>query len=250
MASFAAPAHSCCSLRSAAGARSTRGPVSTCSSAAGIRRASASRSLRSCEPTFRLRNFQLLLIRHGGLDSRPCPRPSPQIARPLPLIAPAPARDAADRLRAAQPDRRDVPGARRPGAARAARADRRPRAALRLPPPGRPPLQPVADLEASRHAPPRRSRHARAARAPGSTTRSRRRRSQIARDFLDQLERSLHTPHEADYCPPRASVAEDAGRSRRRSRPRRSARSRSSSPVRARSWSTRRPAPSGTSASP
>ena len=26
----------------------------------------------------------------------------------------------------------------------------------------------------------------------------------IARDFLDQLERSLHTPHEADYCPPPA----------------------------------------------
>jgi ArsR family transcriptional regulator len=23
-----------------------------------------------------------------------------------------------------------------------------------------------------------------------------------ARDFIDQLERSLHTPHEADYCPP------------------------------------------------
>jgi len=23
-----------------------------------------------------------------------------------------------------------------------------------------------------------------------------------ARDFVDQLERSLHTPHEADYCPP------------------------------------------------
>jgi ArsR family transcriptional regulator len=26
----------------------------------------------------------------------------------------------------------------------------------------------------------------------------------IARDFIDQLERSLHTPHEADYCPPPA----------------------------------------------
>jgi ArsR family transcriptional regulator, arsenate/arsenite/antimonite-responsive transcriptional repressor len=25
---------------------------------------------------------------------------------------------------------------------------------------------------------------------------------EIARDFIDQLERSLHTPHEADYCPP------------------------------------------------
>lgn len=25
---------------------------------------------------------------------------------------------------------------------------------------------------------------------------------EIARDFLDQLQRSLHTPHEADYCPP------------------------------------------------
>jgi ArsR family transcriptional regulator len=24
----------------------------------------------------------------------------------------------------------------------------------------------------------------------------------IARDFIDQLERSLRTPHEADYCPP------------------------------------------------
>lgn len=24
----------------------------------------------------------------------------------------------------------------------------------------------------------------------------------IARDFIDQLGRSLHTPHEADYCPP------------------------------------------------
>lgn len=24
----------------------------------------------------------------------------------------------------------------------------------------------------------------------------------IAREFIDQLERSLHTPHEADYCPP------------------------------------------------
>jgi ArsR family transcriptional regulator len=24
----------------------------------------------------------------------------------------------------------------------------------------------------------------------------------VARDFIDQLERSLHTPHEADYCPP------------------------------------------------
>lgn len=23
-----------------------------------------------------------------------------------------------------------------------------------------------------------------------------------ARDFIDQLERSLHTPHEADFCPP------------------------------------------------
>jgi ArsR family transcriptional regulator, arsenate/arsenite/antimonite-responsive transcriptional repressor len=23
-----------------------------------------------------------------------------------------------------------------------------------------------------------------------------------ARDFIDQLERSLHTPHVADYCPP------------------------------------------------
>lgn len=23
-----------------------------------------------------------------------------------------------------------------------------------------------------------------------------------ARDFIEQLERSLHTPHEADYCPP------------------------------------------------
>jgi ArsR family transcriptional regulator len=26
----------------------------------------------------------------------------------------------------------------------------------------------------------------------------------IARDFIDQLERSLHTPHEADYCAPPA----------------------------------------------
>ena len=25
---------------------------------------------------------------------------------------------------------------------------------------------------------------------------------EIARDFIDQLEQSLHTPHEADYCPP------------------------------------------------
>jgi ArsR family transcriptional regulator len=25
---------------------------------------------------------------------------------------------------------------------------------------------------------------------------------EIARDFIDQLKRSLHTPHEADYCPP------------------------------------------------
>ena len=25
---------------------------------------------------------------------------------------------------------------------------------------------------------------------------------EIAREFIDQLERSLHTPHEADYCPP------------------------------------------------
>ena len=25
---------------------------------------------------------------------------------------------------------------------------------------------------------------------------------EIARDFIDQLERSVHTPHEADYCPP------------------------------------------------
>lgn len=25
---------------------------------------------------------------------------------------------------------------------------------------------------------------------------------EIARDFIDQLGRSLHTPHEADYCPP------------------------------------------------
>ena len=25
---------------------------------------------------------------------------------------------------------------------------------------------------------------------------------EIARDFIDQLERSLRTPHEADYCPP------------------------------------------------
>jgi ArsR family transcriptional regulator len=24
----------------------------------------------------------------------------------------------------------------------------------------------------------------------------------VAREFIDQLERSLHTPHEADYCPP------------------------------------------------
>jgi ArsR family transcriptional regulator len=27
---------------------------------------------------------------------------------------------------------------------------------------------------------------------------------EIARDFIDQLERSLHTPHEADHCPPPA----------------------------------------------
>ena len=27
---------------------------------------------------------------------------------------------------------------------------------------------------------------------------------EIARDFIDQLERSVHTPHEADYCPPPA----------------------------------------------
>lgn len=25
---------------------------------------------------------------------------------------------------------------------------------------------------------------------------------EIARDFIDQLERSVNTPHEADYCPP------------------------------------------------
>jgi ArsR family transcriptional regulator len=25
---------------------------------------------------------------------------------------------------------------------------------------------------------------------------------EVARDFIDQLGRSLHTPHEADYCPP------------------------------------------------
>lgn len=25
---------------------------------------------------------------------------------------------------------------------------------------------------------------------------------EIAREFVDQLEQSLHTPHEADYCPP------------------------------------------------
>lgn len=25
---------------------------------------------------------------------------------------------------------------------------------------------------------------------------------EIARDFIDQLDRSLRTPHEADYCPP------------------------------------------------
>ena len=24
----------------------------------------------------------------------------------------------------------------------------------------------------------------------------------VARDYIDQLERSLRTPHEADYCPP------------------------------------------------
>lgn len=24
----------------------------------------------------------------------------------------------------------------------------------------------------------------------------------VAREFIDQLEHSLHTPHEADYCPP------------------------------------------------
>ena len=27
---------------------------------------------------------------------------------------------------------------------------------------------------------------------------------EIARDFIDQLERSLHPPHEADHCPPPA----------------------------------------------
>jgi ArsR family transcriptional regulator len=30
---------------------------------------------------------------------------------------------------------------------------------------------------------------------------------EIAREFIDQLERSLHTPHEADYCPPSGSAS-------------------------------------------
>src|SRR5215211_5471484 len=52
------------------------------------------------------------------------------------------------RRRATKPDLGRLPGAGRPDPAPAARPDRRPRAALRLPPPGRAPLQPVADLEA------------------------------------------------------------------------------------------------------
>lgn len=30
---------------------------------------------------------------------------------------------------------------------------------------------------------------------------------EIAREFIDQLARSLHTPHEADYCPPPESAS-------------------------------------------
>ena len=132
--------------------------------------------------------------------------------------AAAPARRAAGRRRAAQPDRRRLPRARRPDPARAARPDRRARAALRLPPAGGASLQPVAHLQAPGDAAPRRAGDD-PPRGNLGLLLGRAGALEIARDFIDQLERSLHTPHEADYCPPESVRVEDSAacpRARRR----------------------------------
>ena len=205
-----------------------------------------------CERIFRQRNFQLLYsIRHGrGLDCGPCPRPSPSVRAPAaassapqnlatPRVVDEPRNLTLEVYRAlADPIRLEL---------LALIAARWPD--LRLPPARAPALQPVPGLEASRDAPPRRSRDdaprgnlglllARGRGAGGGA-----RVHRPARALAAQARTKPTTAR------PRAS-SRRCGRLLRRSRPRRSEPSRSSSPAPARSWSTRRPATPATSASP